>query len=103
MLTGSRAFQMQLQVFSKDYGSALHRTSDTQLSQVCGQQEPERVHERFETRISGYRRGLSDCHQELAVQPGTDGPATGHPVLRQFLDLSPTASFIWSSLTILIT
>lgn len=34
---------------------------------------------------------------------GTDGPATGHPVPGQVQDHSLTTSFIWSSLTILIT
>lgn len=34
---------------------------------------------------------------------GTDGPATGHPVPGQVQDLGLTTSFVWSSLTILIT
>lgn len=38
---------------SSNYGSALHRTPDTQLCQVCCQQEPERVHAGSEARISG--------------------------------------------------
>lgn len=29
---------------SSNYGSARHRTPDTQLGQVCGRQEPEGVH-----------------------------------------------------------
>lgn len=33
----------------------------------------------------------------------TDGPATGHPVPGQVQDLGLTSSFVWSSLTILIT
>jgi transposase-like protein len=34
---------------------------------------------------------------------GPDGPATGHPVPGQVQDLGLTTSFVWSSLTILIT
>ena len=38
---------------SSNYGSTLHCTPDTQLGQVCGQQEAERVHAGSETRIPG--------------------------------------------------
>ena len=38
---------------SGNNGPALHRTSGTQLNQVCRQQESERVHEGSETCISG--------------------------------------------------
>ena len=46
---------------SSDYSPALHRTPDTQLCQVCFQQEPERVHAGPETRISG---GQQRCRRK---------------------------------------
>ena len=55
------------------------------------------------------KTGLSRIYENpeevdpAGAELGTDGPATGHPVPGQVQDLGLTSSFVWSSLTILIT